>query len=443
MAERPDPWASPSPTPNRGAAATAAGAFTLVIAAPCLYLAHRARWLARRSATASTWQGRSARVGPAREAARSPLRRRRSRAQVFVGTFAVVVLVAGATVALARRSGTSTPAKVGAGSTASPTTRPAAASDDPPEPKPWSEVPAGRGLAWADAVQADKDELVLIPGPVALYGLDDYRSATTSVAEGVRRTAAPPPCGSCRRVEVWLAGGSGTFGSGQRDDHTIASALARLGSNDRRSLVVTNLGVPGYTLWQEYQSVLARLARADVRRPDLVVFFDGFNDLVVSLVDAVAGRFDAAQPAVFDALDPTTADPASDLTEALAPFGGAPGLGRTAADRFVRLRSRITAQLTGLGIGSAFFLQPDALATPRQRRAATVSDSVLAPAQVDVFARMLEVAEPRIARGQQNLRQLYDDQPDPVFFDLIKTNEVGAAQVAEAIARAIEPLLEP
>ena len=80
-----------------------------------------------------------------------------------------------------------------------------------------------------------------------------------------------------KKLSVWFFGGSALFGDGQRDDHTIPSEFARLAEADGIPVEVRNYGRPGVAMWQELQLFEQTVAAG--QKPDLVVFYDGFNDL--------------------------------------------------------------------------------------------------------------------------------------------------------------------
>ena len=58
------------------------------------------------------------------------------------------------------------------------------------------------------------------------YRFLDVSSKYINIRNGIRTSWSPPAC-SCRRIKVWIYGGSTTWGIDQRDDHTIPSELAR------------------------------------------------------------------------------------------------------------------------------------------------------------------------------------------------------------------------
>lgn len=117
----------------------------------------------------------------------------------------------------------------------------------------------------------------------------DIRSRHLTYLDGVRRSWEPPP-DECRPpVDVWMFGGSTMFGAGQRDGHTIASELARAAHRSGVHLRVQNRGVPGDVSWIEQRRFERALTMTDAR-PDLVVFYDGFNDLRAVEWAYMAGR---------------------------------------------------------------------------------------------------------------------------------------------------------
>ena len=93
-----------------------------------------------------------------------------------------------------------------------------------------------------------------------------------------------------RTVRVFFMGGSTTFGWFQRAEHTIPAEAARrlqtlLGNTAR--VEVTNFGVPGHTFTQEILELILQL-RAGAR-PDVVVFYDGINDVMATVQNKRAG----------------------------------------------------------------------------------------------------------------------------------------------------------
>ena len=108
-------------------------------------------------------------------------------------------------------------------------------------------------------------------------------------SQGHRVTPHPASTAS-RPVRVFFLGGSTTFGWYQRDSATIPAEAARrlqaaVGSSAR--IEVTNFGVPGHTFTQEVLELFLQL-RAGAR-PDVVVFYDGINDVMATVQNNRAG----------------------------------------------------------------------------------------------------------------------------------------------------------
>jgi lysophospholipase L1-like esterase len=95
-------------------------------------------------------------------------------------------------------------------------------------------------------------------------------------AQGIRQTwHAEPPKARSKRIFVF--GGSTVWGTGARDDFTIPSHLARLLTDRGYNVDVTNFGESGYVTSQDLILLMLQLRAGN--RPDLVIFYDGINDV--------------------------------------------------------------------------------------------------------------------------------------------------------------------
>lgn len=104
------------------------------------------------------------------------------------------------------------------------------------------------------------------------------------------RITPVPPSAAPQTLKIFFLGGSTTFGWFQRNDHTIpAVASARLQDSlaGRARVEATNFGVPGRVFTQEVVELILQL-RAGAR-PDIVVFYDGINEVWAVVQDAAAG----------------------------------------------------------------------------------------------------------------------------------------------------------
>lgn len=91
-----------------------------------------------------------------------------------------------------------------------------------------------------------------------------------------------------RRLKIFMFGGSTMWGSGSSDADTIPSLVAReLGEFASLPIDVTNFGESGYVNTQELICLFRLLQKGDI--PDVVVFFDGFNDVGSAFQNAAVG----------------------------------------------------------------------------------------------------------------------------------------------------------
>jgi len=100
-----------------------------------------------------------------------------------------------------------------------------------------------------------------------------------------RRTPiAATGCKGSPTKSVWIFGGSTVYGTGVPDWGTIASYLVADMNRDRQACVeVTNFGDESYVSTQELLLLMEQLKRG--ARPDVVIFYDGFNDAHVGMTD--------------------------------------------------------------------------------------------------------------------------------------------------------------
>jgi lysophospholipase L1-like esterase len=89
-------------------------------------------------------------------------------------------------------------------------------------------------------------------------------------------------------IRLFMMGGSTLWGTGVRDDHTLASLLARhFAANPNYDLEITNFGQIGYVSTQELL-LLYELLRCG-QRPDIVLFYDGVNEAFTGYQNGMGG----------------------------------------------------------------------------------------------------------------------------------------------------------
>lgn len=147
----------------------------------------------------------------------------------------------------------------------------------------WEDLPAMAGSPWAaDYGEELIQHVATSPSqylPFVGWRAADQQGRYLNVHDGVRASYQPVPPADVEPLDVAFFGGSTMFGFGQRDEHTIASAVARLAEEDGIILAVRNVSATGHLLWQELLDLESIVAAGE--EPDLAVFYDGVNELSV------------------------------------------------------------------------------------------------------------------------------------------------------------------
>jgi len=127
-----------------------------------------------------------------------------------------------------------------------------------------------------------------VPGPMT-SAIDPYllwRPAPTSSPgvnvdeQGVRKSWNPVFSPGQKHRTVYAFGGSTMWGAGAADEETIPSHLSRALNERDGAYEVVNYGVGGYVLTQEMLKLVLLLRQG--LRPDVVVFYDGANDVDIA-----------------------------------------------------------------------------------------------------------------------------------------------------------------
>jgi hypothetical protein len=300
--------------------------------------------------------------------------------------------------------------------------------------------------------------------PYLGWRLDDVAGQYLNVADGERASRATSAPGD--PVVVWFFGGSGMYGFGQRDDHTIASEIVALAEADGIPIEAHNFGTPAYVNWQEvllFSELLTERAP-----PDLAVFYDGFNDLSMQLVDGpvtepshvLASVQQRRAEATVAPEEATSSDdvrswwadhsgtvnlyrrirarfddpPETQLTEAEASAVPADvdqeGVEAATADLLGRGRELATAVGGSYGTDVAFWLQPSLFTKGAVDGEVYLIDrsATRTPAWVPVTEALRADLPPDVV----DLSDALDGQRDPIFWDTVHTNERGARLIAEA-----------
>jgi lysophospholipase L1-like esterase len=278
-----------------------------------------------------------------------------------------------------------------------------------------------------------------------------WKAAAPQVAPQVAPSAA-----ECPPVEIWAFGGSTMFGYGQRDDHTVASYLAK--ELNRRGLrsTVLNFGVPGDTLWIETRKLEGELL-AGSNPPDLVVFYDGVNEYGAQELLGAKGRAGTPPLAAFEdagmydgfaraqAVINRFVTPNQGIeTDMYGPDAGATNSIDATATQYRRSIESSRRLIESYGTEAVWFLQPVRATRARGVPAENSEKDVLSDDRSrQAFAAMAEEGRGAKANGVTfvDLRAAMDAESGPVFYDGIHTNERGAELVATAMAPQVLAVL--
>jgi lysophospholipase L1-like esterase len=153
-----------------------------------------------------------------------------------------------------------------------------------------SSSPSFEGYAWAEDFWRDErrhDRTPVVYTPFLLWKRPEFHSQYVNLDRDgwltTRRTIQPEACSAAvRKTTVWMFGGSALEGVGNPDMTTVPSYLsAALTRRAGECVEVKNLGMSGYVGNQELIALMELLQSG--RKPDIVVFFDGYNDVLAGV----------------------------------------------------------------------------------------------------------------------------------------------------------------
>jgi hypothetical protein len=158
---------------------------------------------------------------------------------------------------------------------------------------------AYNGMVWKDQFFSDVRAYLAATGgqqvyePYSLWKNPDFATSTFTVAGGYRKTVQTAYNQGDSVINVWMFGGSTMFCADTPDDWTISSRLAAKlkEAYPNRKFAIQNYGLPGFVNDQE--AVLLSKLLMQGKRPDVVIFYDGFNEghLKVAMAKPMAHGF--------------------------------------------------------------------------------------------------------------------------------------------------------
>ncbi len=293
--------------------------------------------------------------------------------------------------------------------------------------------------------------------PFVGWYVPDYASRYVNVRAGERRSYEPP-AGAAKPLDIVFLGGSTMFGFGLRDEFTVSSAFAKYAQQAGIPVEVHNYGVPGFTNYQE--ALLLDQLLAQGQRPDLIVFYDGINDVLLNLSKPYFETTPLADPS--QAFAPDFAQTLERRREAGFGIDGAvdsdqgasprtrtpvPPADRQVAALFEVYQRGIDLARTRAGqygIPTVNLWQPSIFSrNPGDPDEAAVGRLIGwdTPELFDAWRGLWRALEARLPSGVDDLSGAVDSSGEPVYYDGIHPNEAGADLIGKAAFDRVEPQL--
>ena len=272
---------------------------------------------------------------------------------------------------------------------------------------------------------------------------------------GLRETWNPPNPADQHRPRIFLFGGSTMWGTGARDEHTIASALSRQLANRGVAAEVTNFGEGGYSSRQELIALETELQDGNV--PDLVVFLDGVNDVFAAFQNDAAGlpqnegnrvrEFNINLRIYREAQQNWVRNSAvyALLVQPPAPQqpADADALSEAVVDHYAAVTTMVARLGQSYGFQSRFFWQPVIFTKPQRtsyEQAELDKQAFLAPFYANVYGRMRTEAAGMPAT--RYLGDLFAGDGQPYYIDFCHLTEAGNDRLAAAMVDDVAAALD-
>lgn len=310
----------------------------------------------------------------------------------------------------------------------------------------------GNSVPSASEFWAEQSQTSVRWSPYTYWVMSEFQGDYINIAEdGIRYT--PNYDGE---LDIFVFGGSTVWGEGARDEYTIPAHIARLLDENNNAQNIINYGQTGYVSSQDLIWFQRQLTGDNV--PDIAIFYQGFNDILsawgtgfigvtlqedMRLNDSEAGRrLRAGQPVLqlpnesLNQYDMSSAGVISATPTAIADF-------------WLANVEMVSAIASAYEVEVLFVWQPAIIFKD------TLSESEQAIYQrsdneraglFSLYSEVDAIVRERIeADNIENiiiLSDLFADNTEPIFHDLVHITEIGNGLVAEAILPHLEAIIE-
>lgn len=268
-----------------------------------------------------------------------------------------------------------------------------------------------------------------------------------------------------KQFRIFMFGGSTLWGTGARDEFTIPSLVGSELSNKGLNVEVLNFGESGYVNSQELIRFYTELRKNNF--PDLVVFYDGVNDVFSAYQQGIAGNpqneFNRVKEFNATKGKKKSSQVFFESLMTLSSVRFATGIikreinikhytdqetdklaGETADIYFANLKV-ISSWGKEYGFKTLFYWQPIIFDKPsltqyEQKEAG----------KVDYISQFTETVRERIRKNTlaensqrfHDISDIFKDSKEPVFIDFCHISESGNSVIAKTIAKDIEQALK-
>jgi len=256
--------------------------------------------------------------------------------------------------------------------------------------------------------------------------------------------------------KVYFFGGSTMWGEGARDAYTIAGHSAKLFADENQEVRVTNYGQTGYVSAQDMILFQAQLAQNNL--PEIAVFYQGFNDVYSAYLQDITGIpyrenqrvSDVEAGRLLRSGQPMLRLPDGDISGYdWSLVGSASVEAEVIADRWFAHVGMIAMLAESYGIEVMFVWQPALFAKDNR-----VADEQRILDELDVenpdFVQLYQDVDSIVRQRVEDdnlddvliLTELFRNNEQAIFYDLVHITEIGNLAVAEAILPTLLNLLE-
>jgi len=325
------------------------------------------------------------------------------------------------------------------------------------------ELAAYKGSDWAPALAREEkaSREVYDYKPYTVWRSHPFQGQTVNIgADGLRRTANS----HCERNEftIWMFGGSTMRGNGSPDWGTIPSQLAGMFEKAGHAACVRNFGEGAWVSTQEVTQLMLAL-RSEARRPNLVIFYDGANDMYVPYqsgkadvhmnFDTIKNQF-AAQRALRDGgfrylmqtntvqfVFALAAKSAAHKEDRPVPNSDLDGLAKAAVNNYFGNMDTVQALAHQYGFEYAFFWQPVAYTSHKASAGdeQQIRDSKKLANLANWVPQMYALVRAQQRAHFYDLTGTFDQTNESLFLDWCHITMTGNELIARKMFEVIRP----